>query len=87
MIIVEPGVDTLADVEKRFILATLEYTNGNRSETARLLGVSVRTIRNKLRDWHVKHKPNCYCYDCAVDRQREKSEWRILMHRDARVEE
>ncbi|MCK5503704.1 MAG: helix-turn-helix domain-containing protein, partial [Thermodesulfovibrionia bacterium] len=30
------------------IMKTLEDTNGNKTKAAKLLGVSVRTIRNKL---------------------------------------
>jgi two-component system, NtrC family, response regulator AtoC len=39
---------TLKDVEKRFILETLEKVEGNRTKAAEILDVSVRTIRNKL---------------------------------------
>jgi DNA-binding NtrC family response regulator len=39
---------TLKDVEKRFILETLEKVEGNRTRAAEILDVSVRTIRNKL---------------------------------------
>ncbi len=42
---------TLADMEKRMILAYLRKTGGNRSQVARILDVSVRTIRNKLIDY------------------------------------
>jgi len=30
---------------------TLESTGGNRSRTAELLGVSLRTVRNKIREY------------------------------------
>ena len=39
---------TLEEMEKGLILSTLEKVNGNRTRAADLLGVSVRTIRNKL---------------------------------------
>jgi len=39
---------TLEEMEKQLILATLEKVNGNRTRAADMLGVSVRTIRNKL---------------------------------------
>ena len=42
---------TLAEMEKRVILAYLRKTGGNRSQVARILNVSVRTIRNKLIDY------------------------------------
>ena len=43
----------LAEVEKRQILATLEYAKGNRTHAARLLGISIRTLRNKLNEYGV----------------------------------
>jgi DNA-binding NtrC family response regulator len=39
---------SLRDVEQDLILETLSHTRGNRTEAARLLGVSVRTLRNKI---------------------------------------
>ncbi|QJU57436.1 hypothetical protein HL653_06195 [Sphingomonas sp. AP4-R1] len=49
-----PAVDTLvgrnlADVEQALILTTLTHCNGNRTSAAAMLGISVRTMRNKLR--------------------------------------
>ena len=42
---------TLEEMEKRLILRTLDKTGGNRTRTADMLGVSVRTIRNKLHQY------------------------------------
>jgi two-component system, NtrC family, response regulator AtoC len=39
---------TLDEVERRFILATLKRLNGNRTQTAKLLGISVRNLYRKL---------------------------------------
>ena len=39
---------SIDDVEKELILTTLEAQGGNRTETADILGISVRTLRNKL---------------------------------------
>ncbi len=39
---------TLTDVERELILMTLEYCSGNRTHTADILGISIRTLRNKL---------------------------------------
>jgi Fis family transcriptional regulator len=39
----------VAEVEKSLILATLRQTCGNRTHAAQLLGISIRTMRNKLR--------------------------------------
>jgi len=38
----------LDQIEKRHILSTLETTEGNRTHAAKLLGISIRTLRNKL---------------------------------------
>lgn len=45
---------TLQEMERRMILRTLARTGGNRTRTADLLGVSVRTIRNKLHEYGIK---------------------------------
>jgi len=42
---------SLWEVERAWILATLEQEGGNRTRAARRLGVSVRTVRNKLREY------------------------------------
>jgi DNA-binding NtrC family response regulator len=42
---------TLRDVEKNLILKTLQETDNNRTKTADLLGISVRTLRNKLNEY------------------------------------
>lgn len=39
---------TLAELEKRFILQTLSRENNNRTKAALSLGISIRTLRNKL---------------------------------------
>jgi DNA-binding NtrC family response regulator len=40
---------TIADVERDLILETLKHCLGNRTRAAKLLGISIRTLRNKLR--------------------------------------
>ncbi|PSJ41968.1 helix-turn-helix domain-containing protein [Allosphingosinicella deserti] len=40
---------TVADVERELILQTLERCQGNRTSASTILGISVRTMRNKLR--------------------------------------
>ncbi len=39
---------TLAEMEKKLILETLAREKNNRTKTARILGISIRTLRNKL---------------------------------------
>ncbi|HTO69441.1 MAG TPA: sigma-54 dependent transcriptional regulator [Myxococcota bacterium] len=39
---------TLEDSERRLILATLDHCKGNKNETARLLGISLKTLYNRL---------------------------------------
>ena len=39
---------TVREVERRLILETLASTRNNRTHAARLLGISIRTLRNKL---------------------------------------
>jgi transcriptional regulator with GAF, ATPase, and Fis domain len=41
----------LADIEREAILATLDCTGGNKTEAARRLGVSARTLSNKMKLW------------------------------------
>jgi DNA-binding NtrC family response regulator len=40
---------TVEDVERELILHTLEHCHGNRTSASNILGISVRTMRNKLR--------------------------------------
>lgn len=42
---------TMAEIERRAIESTLEYVGGNRKETARVLGVSERSVRYKLKSY------------------------------------
>jgi two-component system response regulator FlrC len=42
---------TVADVERDLILATLTHCLGNRTHAANILGISIRTLRNKLNEY------------------------------------
>lgn len=42
---------TLAEVERDLILDTLRHCLGNRTHAAQMLGISVRTLRNKLQEY------------------------------------
>jgi len=44
-------VSTISVVERDLILETLAHTRGNRTVCARLLGVSVRSLRNKISEY------------------------------------
>ena len=48
-----PQINTLAEVEKQHILAVLERCNGNRTHAAAKLDISIRTLRNKLREFRL----------------------------------
>jgi DNA-binding NtrC family response regulator len=51
----ESGVfPTLADVEKRHILGALRQSKGNRTHAAKMLDISIRTLRNKLNEYNFK---------------------------------
>jgi len=48
---VVPGNTSLEEVEKATVLKTLEATGGNKSEAARRLGITRRTLHQKLRKY------------------------------------
>lgn len=41
----------LREMEQKFILGALEKTQGNRTHAAKILGISIRTLRNKLNEY------------------------------------
>ncbi len=47
----EDEIRPLYEVEKRMIMKSLERTGGNRTQASELLGISVRTLRNKLSEY------------------------------------
>ena len=47
---------TLADVACELIIETLACQRGSRTETAKLLGISIRTLRNKLHEYDERGK-------------------------------
>ncbi len=42
---------TVEQIERELVLQTLRHCDGNRTHAARLLGLSVRTMRNKIRQY------------------------------------
>lgn len=56
-----PGT-SLEAVERRLLEMTLDATGGNRSRAAEMLGVSLRTVRNKIRGYGLPPKES-YAHD------------------------
>ena len=42
---------TVEEIERELVLQTLARCHGNRTHAARVLGLSVRTMRNKIRQY------------------------------------
>ena len=51
-----PGL-TMREMERRLIAETLRHTNNNRTQAAKLLGISIRTLRNKLAEYRQRGEP------------------------------
>jgi DNA-binding NtrC family response regulator len=47
----DPSTLCLKEMEQKLIFKALEKTNGNRSHAAKALGISIRTLRNKLNEY------------------------------------
>jgi two-component system response regulator FlrC len=48
---------TVAEVERDLILETLKHCLGNRTHAANMLGISIRTLRNKLNEYAADGSP------------------------------
>jgi DNA-binding NtrC family response regulator len=44
---------TLAEMERELIVRTLEHTGGNRTHSARMLGIGVRTLQRKISSYRI----------------------------------
>jgi len=44
----------LSEIEKRHILSALDRSHGNRTHAAKMLGISIRTLRNKLNEYNYR---------------------------------
>jgi DNA-binding NtrC family response regulator len=60
----------LEDIERRMILATLESLDGNKRRTAELLGISLKTLYNRLSVYHAMERrlPNGGAEDPRTNR-------------------
>jgi DNA-binding NtrC family response regulator len=47
----------LADLVKAAVLQTLDRFDGNRTQAAQCLGISVRTLQRKLKQWRGEYHP------------------------------
>jgi len=45
---------TVEEAEKRLILRTLEHTRNNKTRAAEILGISLKTLHNKLKEYGSK---------------------------------
>ena len=54
---IDTGGRTIMELERDVILTTLARLNGNRTHTAKALGITVRTIRNRLRKYRTAAAP------------------------------
>jgi two-component system response regulator AtoC len=53
-----PVGSSIAEVERRLILATLAACDGRKEETARTLGISVKTLYNRLGQYRERTRGN-----------------------------
>jgi DNA-binding NtrC family response regulator len=42
---------TVDEAERRLIMKTLESTNNNKTKAAEILGISLKTLHNKLKEY------------------------------------
>lgn len=47
---------TMDEIERRAILEALERTGGNRTQAAELLGIGLRTLQRKLKEYRLAGK-------------------------------
>ena len=63
---------SLGEMERQLFAMTLESTGGNRARAAELLGVSLRTVRNKVREFGLPPRNN-YRSDLANNSTKEQT--------------
>ncbi len=64
----KPGL-SLGEMERQLFAMTLESTGGNRARAAQLLGVSLRTVRNKVREFGLPQRSS---YSSSFPRTKEQ---------------
>ena len=47
----------LKEMERQMIVRALEKTGGNRTQAAEILGIAVRTLRNKINEYGLRSRP------------------------------
>ncbi len=47
---------SMADAEKEFITATLNFCNGNKSRAAEILGIGRKTLHRKIQEYHIESR-------------------------------
>ncbi len=52
----EAKTGTIKDMERELIIETLRKTGGNRTKAAELLGKTVRTVRNKIKEYAIRYE-------------------------------
>ncbi|MFZ0727538.1 MAG: sigma-54 dependent transcriptional regulator [Desulfobacterales bacterium] len=50
---------TVRDMERKLIMTTLQAVNASRSQAAEMLGISIRTLRNKLKEYREANTERC----------------------------
>ena len=55
---IRPGL-SVKEMERRLIFMTLKDVNENRTHAAEMLGISIRTLRNKLHEYKEEGEPCC----------------------------
>ena len=67
---------TLQEIEREAILATLDACNGNKARTARMLGISEKSIYNKMRRLQIQYsskQESCLLYTSPSPRDQRGS--------------
>ena len=49
---------SIPDAERRLIVATLEHLKGDKREAARVLGIGLKTLYNRLREYSNENTPS-----------------------------